>query len=197
ERAREPAGDGAAREVAHDRARSPAHDLDRLHGGGRHARGRPARGRSSPPGRGHGLRRGPLNLGRAAFALLAAAPIAGAQESPAADVPAFRPRVALALSGGGARGIAHVGVLKAFEEEGIPVDAIAATSIGAVVGSIYATGSTASHLEETVKSLDWESIFSGEPDRRFVPLAHRDDRYRTVAGIGFDFWELRVPRGLL
>src|SRR5262249_45484140 len=83
------------------------------------------------------------------------------------------------------------------EEEGIPVDAIAATSIGAVVGSIYATGATASQLEEAVKSLDWDSIFSGEPDRRFIPLAHRDDRYRTVAGIGFDFWELRVPRGLL
>jgi len=88
-------------------------------------------------------------------------------------------------------------VLKAFEEEGIPVDAIAATSMGAVVGSIYATGRSAPQLEAVVKSLDWDSIFSGEPDRRLVPLARRDDRYRTVAGIGFDFWDLRFPRGLL
>ena len=55
--------------------------------------------------------------------------------------------MALALSGGGARGIAHIGALRALEEAGIPVDAIAANSMGAVVGGIYATGRSAAELE--------------------------------------------------
>src|SRR5512134_3535196 len=74
-----------------------------------------------------------------------------------------RPRVALALSGGGARGIAHIGALCALEEAGIPVDAIAANSMGAVVGGVYATGPGAAELEQIVRSLDWASLFSGRP----------------------------------
>ncbi len=132
-------------------------------------------------------------LARAALVVATIATPARAQEPPAPP----RPRLAIALSGGGARGIAHVGVLQVFEEEGIPVDAIAGTSIGAVVGSIYATGRTAKQLEGVVKSLDWNSIFSGQPDRRLVPVMRREDQYRTVAGVGFDFWDLRWPGGLL
>jgi NTE family protein len=113
------------------------------------------------------------------------------------DTAHARPRLAVALSGGGARGIAHVGVLQAFEEEGIPVDAIAGTSIGAVVGAIYATGRSGQQLEAVVKSLDWNSIFSGLPDRRLVPVVRREDQFRTIAGLGFDFWDLRLPGGLL
>ena len=87
-----------------------------------------------------------------------------------------RHRLALALSGGGARGIAHVGALRALEEAGIPVDAIAANSMGAVVGGIYATGRTSAELEEIVRSMDWASLFSGRPDRRTLPVARRNDR---------------------
>ena len=81
--------------------------------------------------------------------LCVAASTGGAQ--PATDgAPPGRPRVALALSGGGARGIAHIGALRALEEAGIPVDAIAANSMGSVVGGIYATGRPASELERIV-----------------------------------------------
>ena len=135
-------------------------------------------------------------LARAAVCLgvIACAGRAGAEET---SPPAPRPRLVLALSGGGARGIAHVGVLQAFEERGIPVDGIVGTSMGAVVGGIYATGHSANDLERIVQSLDWESIFSGEPDRRLVPVGRREDRYRPFAGLGFDFWDLRLPGGLL
>src|SRR5437667_4518178 len=126
------------------------------------------------------------------------AAVPGYPETPPPEAaPRPRPRLALALSGGGARGIAHVGVLRAFEEQGIPVDAIAGTSIGSVLGAIYATGRNAAQLEQAVKSLDWQSIFSDRADRRLVPVARRDDRHRTVAGLGFDFWELRLPAGVL
>jgi NTE family protein len=114
---------------------------------------------------------------------------------PSPDRP--RPRLALALSGGGARGIAHVGALRALEEAGIPVDAIAANSMGAIVGSIYATGKNAAELEQIVRSMDWASLFSGRPDRRTLPVARRPDRYASTAGVGFDWKRVRLPAGLL
>jgi NTE family protein len=105
--------------------------------------------------------------------------------------------VVLALSGGGARGIAHIGALRALEEAGIPVDAIAANSMGAVVGGVYATGKTSAELEQIVRSLDWASLFSGRPDRRTLPVARRQDRHGSVAGVSFDWKGLRLPGGLL
>ena len=98
------------------------------------------------------------------LACCAAASTLAQEQAP--EPPPGRPRLALALSGGGARGIAHVGALRALEEAGLPVDAIAGNSMGAVVGSIYATGKTAAELEEIVRSLDWAALFSGRPDRR-------------------------------
>jgi NTE family protein len=112
-------------------------------------------------------------------------------------VPPGRPRVALALSGGGARGIAHIGALRALEEAGIPVDAIAANSMGAIVGGIYATGKSAAELEAIVRSMDWASLFSGRPDRRTLPVGRREDRYASTAGVSFDWKTLRLPGGLL
>ena len=111
--------------------------------------------------------------------------------------PATRPRLALALSGGGARGIAHIGALRALEEAGLPVDAIAANSMGAVVGGIYATGRSADELEEIVRSLDWAALFSGRPDRRTLPVARRDDHYADWIGVDFDWKRARLPAGLV
>jgi len=105
--------------------------------------------------------------------------------------------VALVLSGGGARGIAHVGALRALEEAGIPVDAIAANSMGAVVGAVYASGRDSRTLETIVRSMDWDSIFSGAADRRTLPVARRPDQYRALAGISFDSKGAHLPAGLL
>jgi NTE family protein len=124
------------------------------------------------------------------------APAARAQ-SPADGMLPDRPRVALALSGGGARGIAHIGALRALEEAGIPVDAIAANSMGAIVGGIYATGKDAAGLEAIVRSMDWASLFSRRPDRRTLPVGRRQDRDAATAGVSFDWKTLRLPGGLL
>src|SRR5262245_30828702 len=91
--------------------------------------------------------------------LLMAVPAAEGLAQDAAPMSPDRPRLALALSGGGARGMAHIGALRALEEAGLPVDAIAANSMGAVVGGVYATGRSSRELEEVVRSLDWASLF--------------------------------------
>ncbi len=131
--------------------------------------------------------------------LLLGSAVAGqADDTPspeAGEVP--RPRLALALSGGGARGIAHIGVLRALEEAGVPVDAIAANSMGAVIGGIYASGRTAEELDEIVLSVDWGTLFSGRTDRRMLPLARRNDRFGTFAGVDFSKGGLELPAGLL
>jgi NTE family protein len=131
-----------------------------------------------------------------ALSIVAAAGAAAPQET-ASPTVGERPRIALALSGGGARGMAHIGVLRAFEEAGLPIDAIAANSMGAVVGGVYATGGTASELEEVVRSMDWASLFSGRADRRTIPVVRRDDRYGDLFGVRFDGKGARLPGGLL
>jgi len=135
---------------------------------------------------------------RAVLAGLAlSAGIASAVHAQETDANARRPRVALALSGGGARGLAHVGALRAFEEAGIPVDAIAANSVGAVVGALYASGHDAAQIEAIVQGMDWEALFSGRPDRTTLPLSARQDRYAPLGGVSFDWKHVRLPAGLL
>lgn len=88
-----------------------------------------------------------------------------------------RPKIGLALGGGGARGGAHLGVLKRIEELRIPVDYIAGTSMGAVVGGLYATGMSTGDIEEAIKEIDWTAIFNDKPpreERRF--RRKQDDR---------------------
>ncbi len=76
--------------------------------------------------------------------------------------PLRHPRVALVLSGGGARGIAHVGVLKALQEHHIPVDLVIGTSMGAVVGGFFSAGYSASQIEQIVKKINWNDVFSDQ-----------------------------------
>src|SRR5689334_12286190 len=88
-----------------------------------------------------------------------AAAVPGRQAVPSAGHG--RPRVALALAGGGARGGAHVGVLKVLEELHVPVDCIAGTSMGALVGGGYASGMPAAEIEQFVRNVDWKSVVAG------------------------------------
>lgn len=122
--------------------------------------------------------------------------LAAAAALPPAEPLPEPPRLALVLSGGGARGLAHIGALRALEEAGLAVDAIAASSMGAIVGGLYATGLGAAELERIVRSLDWGSIFDGRPDRRTLPVARHQDHYGTTLAIDFDWGGARLPGGL-
>jgi len=86
-----------------------------------------------------------------------------------------RPKVGLVLSGGAARGLAHIGVLKALEEQGVAIDFIAGTSMGAAVGGLYAAGYKAAELERMVLELDWQWVLSDTPPRPQIPFRRKQD----------------------
>ena len=101
--------------------------------------------------------------------LLCLCPLMGLAAEPA------QPKIGLVLSGGAARGLAHVGVLKALEEQGIHVDAIAGTSMGAVIGGLYASGYKIDELEKLAMEIDWQQALSDEPAREDVPFRRKQD----------------------
>jgi len=113
---------------------------------------------------------------------------------------ATRPKVGLVLSGGAARGLAHIGVLKALEEQGIKIDAIAGTSMGAVVGGLYASGYKIDELEKLALTIDWQQALSDAPPRKDVPFRRKqDDRdFLVKQKLSFrDDGSLGLPLGVI
>jgi NTE family protein len=127
--------------------------------------------------------------------------VAGAPAGAAEPAPADpgRPRIGLVLSGGGARGVAHVGVLKALEEMRVPIDAIAGTSMGAVVGGLYASGMTAAEIEREFGSVDWQDAFRDRPSRDGLSLRRkREDReFLVQLPLGIRDGKVQLPSGLI
>jgi NTE family protein len=99
------------------------------------------------------------------------------------------------LSGGGARGAAHIGVLKVLDREKIPVDCIVGTSFGALVGGLYAIGYSAEEIDRIFAGQDWNSIFTDAPERRNSPLIERKN-FRYLAHLAFDGLSPELPTGL-
>jgi NTE family protein len=133
----------------------------------------------------------------AALAAWAAATVS-AQQAPAAETT-HRPRIGLVLSGGGARGAAHIGVLKVLEENRVPVDAIAGTSMGAVVGGLYASGLSADDIERVMTSVDWQDAFRDRPARTDLNFRRKleDQNFLVKFPLGLKGRKFRLPRGLV
>jgi NTE family protein len=129
------------------------------------------------------------------IALLLFALIAATTQSLPAEDRQSPPKVGLVLSGGGARGAAHIGVLKVLEREGIPIDFIVGTSFGALAGALYAIGYPAAEIERILLSQDWDSFFTDAPHRRFSPLIERQNA-RYQAQISLKGRDLELPSGL-
>ncbi|QZI69164.1 patatin-like phospholipase family protein [Pseudomonas protegens] len=111
-----------------------------------------------------------------------------------------RPKIGLVLSGGAARGMAHIGVLKALEEQGIRIDAIAGTSMGAVIGGLYASGYKIDELEKLALNIDWRQALSDAPPREDVPFRRKqDDRdFLVKQKLSFrDDGSLGLPLGVI
>lgn len=117
--------------------------------------------------------------GTLVFAILL--PVAMSQENQTPDaaqtpVPAARPKIGLALEGGGALGLAHVGVLQWFEAHRIPVDYIAGTSMGGLVGGLYATGLTPTEMNTFVQDINWNRALNNETPYRALAFRRKEDR---------------------
>lgn len=111
---------------------------------------------------------------------------------------AARPRIGLALGGGGVRGLAHIGVLKVFEEAGLPIDCIAGTSIGGIFGSLWAVGKRSAEIETEVRHLTrlnkMMKLVDWLPSPRGLMPGHKFTRYLDAAiGPDVTFADLKIP----
>jgi NTE family protein len=121
-------------------------------------------------------------------------------EEHAGDVTSSdRLRVGLVLGGGGARGAAHIGVLRELERMRIPVDAIAGTSMGAIVGGLYASGMSVDDLETLVAEMDWADAMSDEPERSDLRFRRKQDArdFPVDLDIGLERGRLKLPLGVV
>jgi NTE family protein len=135
---------------------------------------------------------------RLLLCLLCLLPSALLAAPPVSEPP--KPRIGLVLSGGAARGLAHIGVLKALEEQGIKIDAIAGTSMGAVIGGLYASGYKIDELEKLALDIDWQQALSDAPPRKDVPFRRKqDDRdFLVKQKLSFrDDGSLGLPLGVI
>ena len=110
---------------------------------------------------------------------------------------AGRPRVGLVLSGGGAKGIAHVGALKVIEELGIPIDYIGGTSMGSIVGGLYALGYTSFQLENFIKKADWDNLLADRISRRHISIYEKGERKRYWLQFPIKGRKINLPLGIL
>lgn len=126
----------------------------------------------------------------------AVAPIVSAQ---AVSLPDDRPKIGLVLSGGGARGGAHIGVLKVLEEHRVPIDVIAGTSFGAIVGGLYASGYSADELEQILAAIDWPATLSDQAPRQDRSFRRKQDDsgFLVKLKLGVQDRKIKLPTGLI
>jgi NTE family protein len=105
------------------------------------------------------------------------------------------PQLGLALSGGGIRGLAHIGVLEVLELEGLKVDYIAGVSMGSVIGALYASGYSPAELKKILLNVDWSEMFSDQPSRRSLFLTRKRTYGRHLLQVRFRNWQPYIPSG--
>ena len=127
-------------------------------------------------------------LGLCPIAAATAAETPGTASSSARE----RPRIGLVLGGGGARGGAHVGVLKVLEELRVPVDCVAGTSMGALVGATFAAGETPDAIERAIRAIDWAATIGGEGQRDLTPMHDKLAGITYSNDIEFSLWGGRL-----
>lgn len=113
--------------------------------------------------------------------------------------PMPRPKIGLVLGGGGARGLAHVGVLNVLKELRIPVDYIAGTSMGAIAGGLFAAGMSVEEIETLTRTLDWRDVLNDKPSRDYRSFRRKEEDNLNLMGfeVGFNDGKIFFPRGLI
>jgi NTE family protein len=147
-----------------------------------------------------------FRLPRPASALLAAwlaasalVPVPATAQAPPAPAEAKRPKICLVLSGGGARGAAHIGVLKVLDEMRVPIHCVAGTSMGSIVGGAFATGITVPEMEKIIGTMSTDLLFKEKPPRQERSIRRKQDDYTILftPDIGLRDGEILLPQGLV
>ncbi|MDO9576526.1 MAG: patatin-like phospholipase family protein [Candidatus Cloacimonadales bacterium] len=108
-----------------------------------------------------------------------------------------RPKIGLTLSGGGARGIAHIGVLKVLEEAGIKVDYITGTSMGSIIGGLYAIGYSPAEMEKIILAQNWDEILLDEISLRNISIEEKEDWGKYIGSFPIEKGKINLPVGLV
>jgi NTE family protein len=129
---------------------------------------------------------------------LFSSPFLNAQDStPATSADAKRPRIGLALSGGGALALSEIGVIQWMEEHHVPVDDVAGTSMGSIIGAMYATGMSPAEIQEFAHKIDWDQAFRREPGYADLSFRRKQDRREFLIGAALGVKKgLKGPNGL-
>lgn len=114
------------------------------------------------------------------------------------NIEYFRPKISLVLSGGGARGFSHIGVLDAIEKHGIKINSLVGTSMGAIIGSLYASGYTTDEIKDHFEQVNWEELFKliENADRRDYMFDKKSLSDRNLLKVYFKNFEAIIPQGL-
>ncbi|MDI3319022.1 patatin-like phospholipase family protein [Pinibacter soli] len=111
--------------------------------------------------------------------------------------PAPRPKIGLVLSGGGAKGLAHIGILKALDSAGLHIDYITGTSMGSIIGALYASGYTADSIVHIAHSIDWDLLLSNQSQMRSYMMEEKDEYGRYTIELPFVNGRFKFSSGLL
>ena len=107
-----------------------------------------------------------------------------------------RPKIGLVLSGGGAKGFAHVGILQALDSAGLKVDYVAGTSMGSIVGALYAVGYSGKQIEDISNQISWQTFLSNKPHLEHVNFEEKPEFKRYIAELPFEKWKPRFSSGI-
>ncbi len=108
-----------------------------------------------------------------------------------------RPRIGVTLSGGGAKGLAHIGILKAIDSAGIQVDYLTGTSMGSIIGSLYAIGYSAADIEQMARKMDWGEVLTNQSSLRAIVMEEKDEYSRYAVELPWVNNAFRLPSGVV
>ncbi len=135
---------------------------------------------------------------RIAFAIIISLPLLSfCSDSFAQTTATGRPRIGLTLSGGGAKGLAHIGILKAIDSAGLKIDYVTGTSMGSIIGSLYAVGYSADSIESIARSINWDLLLSNQSSLRSLFMEEKDEYYKYVVELPWVNHSFVLPTGVL
>lgn len=126
------------------------------------------------------------------FALVAVVFTATAQQTAGG-----RPKIGLTLSGGGARGLAHIGILEAIDSAGLKIDYLTGTSMGSIVGALYAMGYSGKSIGEIARKLHWNSLFSNQPELAEISSEEKKEFNKYIIEIPFEYGKPKLASGVI